>query len=326
MAVGLLLGLVLLLCKGLILGSEDVPPNIMKMMEDYYFYICLLPVWHILNELLFSVIWNAGGDLYCVISMGVKLLVNIVASIFLMRYIGIGGTGLGTVLGCIAGIFTIGFYFRSSGNVFRWEWYFDIKSVFYMCHFGMRDAVVYLYMAILQFGMNVYLLHRFGSEAILIFSVLMNLENLYLTVFNAPSNAVSVILTVFVGEENRKGILKSMKTAEIIATIEGVMTILILLIFAKWIPTLFGIENVPSIDAVTTAIRLFALGALVYPYIMLYSTYYLAIQRVFLSMRMMTMQILVMPMVFGVLLSYVFGLNGVWFGLSLGSIATFIID
>lgn len=323
---GLLLGLLLFLCKDLILGNKQVPVEIMQMMNDYYLFICLLPVWHMVGELLFSTIWNAGGDRYCGISMIVKLFVNIVASVVLMKYIGIGGTGLGTVLGCMAGIVVLLFYFRSPDNVFHWHWSFRRKSIYKMMRYGTRDAMPYLYTAALQFFMNLYLLRYFGSDSILIFCVIMNIENLYLTVFNAPSSAVSVLLTVFVGEGNRHGVLKSMKTAERMATLEGLLTIFLLLVFARWIPSFFGINEITDIDATVSAIRLFALGALVYPYTMLYTTYYLAIQRVYLSMRMMTMQILIMPVAFGVLLSRLFGLNGVWLGLSLGSIVTFILD
>lgn len=325
-AIGLLLGLLLLLCREPILSGKGVSPRVTELMREYYIYICLLPIWHMVNELLFSVIGNAGGDLYCVISMGAKLAVNVIASVLLMEEIGIGGTGLGTVLANIVGIVVLLFYFRTEGNVFRWGWFLDFKAVRNMFHFGARDAMVYLYMALLQFGMNAFLLIRFGGEAILIFSILMNLENLYLTVFNAPSNAVSVLLTVFVGEGNRYGVLKSMRMAEITATIEGILTIFLLYLCAEWIPGFFGITNIPSMDAATTAIRLFALGALVYPYIMLYSTYYLAIQRVHLSIHMMTMQILIVPMLLGVVLSYPFGMNGVWFGLAMGSIVTFTAD
>lgn len=324
--IGVLLSLILFLCKGLILGSERVPSEVMKMMEEYYIYICLLPVWHILSELLFAVIWNAGGDRHCAIAIGLKLFVNIFASVILMHYIGIGGTGLGTVLGCVAEIAVLFFYFRTPENVFQWGWYFDIKSVMKMFHFGSRDAMIYLYMAVLQFVMNLFLLKQFGSEAILIFSVLMNLENLYVSVFNAPSNAISVILTVYVGEGNRKGILKSMKTAERTAALQGIIAVIVLFIFARRIPMLFGIHNSASIEATKIAVRIFALSALVYPFIMLYSTYYLAIKRVALSMRILTMQILIMPMVFGILLSYSMGLRGVWIGFSLGSIFMFLLD
>ncbi len=80
---GLVLGLALHLCEDLILGNIKASDEIMKMMDEYYLYVCLLPVWHMVGELLFSVIWNAGDDLYCVISMVAKLFVNIVASIVL---------------------------------------------------------------------------------------------------------------------------------------------------------------------------------------------------------------------------------------------------
>lgn len=324
--VGVLMSFLLYFGKSILLGNVYIADEIKGLMNEYYKYVCLLPLSHIVGELLFSVIWNAGGDLYCAISLAIKLFVNVFASVILMEYIGIGGTGLGTILGCIAAIAVLLFYMRSENCVLKWKRYFDIKSAVKVFRYGTRDAMIYLYMALLQFIMNTYLLYKFGGSAILIFSVIMNIANLYLTVFNAPSNAVSVLLTVFVGEENRHGVLKSMKTAERTATLEGILTILLLVVFARWIPAMFGINEVPDIEAVKRAIRLYALGALVYPYIMLYSTYYLAIQRVFLSMRMMTMQVLIMPILFGILLSQYLGVNGVWIGLSLGTIITFLID
>lgn len=326
LGVGILLSIALLLGGGWVLGNKSVPVDIRKMMNDYYLYICLLPVWHILNELLFSVIWNAGGDIYCVISLGVKLVINIAASVLLMSYIGIGGTGLGTIFGCICSLLVFPFYFRSKQNVFQWGWHFDIRSVFKMFHFSIRDAMIYLYMAAIQFLMNAYLMYRYGGQAVLIFSVIMNLENLYLTVFDSPGDAVSVILTVFVGEGNRRGILKSMKAAEKTAMIEGIVTMLILLIFSEQIPLIFGITGVENIHMIAVAVRIFAIGALVFPIIMLFSTYYLTIERVFLSVEMMTMQILVAPLVSGVLLSIPFGLTGVWIGLCMGSVVMLFID
>ncbi len=322
--VGLLLTLILFSLSGIVLSNNNVPPNVHLFMKEYYIFICLLPIWHTLYDLFFSVIWNAGGDHYCGISLILRLLVNIFASLILMQHIGIGGTGIGTILGQIAGLLVFVFYFKSKTNVFCWGLYFDIHSVIKMLQYSVRDSFVFLYQAVIQFIMNAFLMHEFGSSAVLVFSVIMNLDNLYLTLFNSPANAVSVILAVFVGEGNHKGIQKSMHAAERTALLEGIVVMLLLMVFAGKIPAFFGITTASYTHYTIIAVRIFAFASLFFPFIMLYSTYYLAVKKILLSMITMTLQIFIMPILFSIILAKVFGMSGIFVGFTLGTILTFL--
>lgn len=323
---GILLGIAYWISKDMVFEQMRLSKELEEIMNPYFVYICFLPLWQILNTLLYGVIWNEGGDAFCIVSLIVQFSVNIIGSLVGMHFMGMSGVGLGTVVSYIAGSLVLVFYFGSRNNVFSWGFHLHWKSVIEVFQFSIRESLIYLYLAVLQLIMNRYLLVRFGGEAILVFSVIMNIESLYLTVFNAPANAVSVILNVFIGEKNYHGIEKSMKAARKASLIESIVVMLILFVFARGIPRVFGITTTSSILNAAFAIRIFALLSMVFPFIMLYSSYFLAIERVFLSIGMMTMQLLVMPILGSILFSVLLGMDGVWIGFVGGSVMMFLMD
>ena len=324
--IGLLLSLLFLVTGSLMFGSMDIPGELRGPIREYFLFMSMLPIVQMLNELLFAVVWNAGGDRFCIISLIVQLASDVILSALLMLGVGIGGAALGTFFSLLLADLVFVYYFRTQKHEFKFGWFFKWSYVGNALRYSLKDSMCYLYLAVMQFVMNWFLMNQFGGRAVLIFSILMNLENFYLTVFSAPADSVLVLINVYVGEKNRKGILKSMQAARKAAIIEGVTGMLVLMIIADWIPQLFGFTTVASMEQAAVAIRIFALLSLVFPLIMLYSMYYMAINKIVFSLGTMTMQVLIMPIICSMLLSVPLGLTGVWIGFVAGSIVMFLVD
>lgn len=324
--IGILLSILFLASGNLLLGSMGIPSELQMYVRQYFIFMSMLPVVQMLNEFFYAVVWNAGGDRFCIGSLIVQLVSDILLSILFMKVIGIGGAALGTFISLLLADLVFYLYFRYEKHEFKWGWFFQWSYVINALRYSLKDSMCYLYLAVIQFVMNWFLMNRFGSRAVLIFSILMNLENLYLTVFSAPSDSVLVLINVYVGEKNGRGILKSMHAARKAAIIEGVVGMLGLMILADWIPLLFGLTTVASVEQAAAAIRIYALLSLVFPLIMLYSMYYLAINKIMFSIGALTMQVLVMPIACSMFLSIPFKMVGVWIGFVAGSILMFLID
>lgn len=324
--VGLLLSFLFFAGRDFLIDVSNIPNELRPFVQQYFVFLSMFPIVQMLNKLLFAVIWNDGGDHYCIVSNIVQFISNLVLSVLLMKKMGIGGAALGALISMLLADLVYVFYFRLERHEFHRGWFCRWGYVINMLCFSLRDSICYLYISIMYFVMNWFLMKHFDSRAVLIFSVLMNLENFYLTVFNSPADSVLVLLSVYFGEKNGKGLIKSMRVARKAAIVEGIFGMLLLLVIADWLPGVFGFTSAYSMEQAAAAIRILALLSLVFPLIMLYSVYYMAIGKIAFSLSTMTMQVLFMPITCSMLLSFPFGLRGVWGGLVIGSLLTFLID
>lgn len=290
---------------------------------DYYFYyqfvILLLPLYTVLLELVYS----DGDGLICNISSGVQIIVNVAASVFLCFKLGILGVGLGTFLGIIASIAVLLVHFFRKQNSLRFVWHISIKDTLKVMRCGITDSSAYLFIGLTSFAATKFVVYMFGEYYLPVLLMVFNVIELTI-VFDGIGQAVTPIVNIYRGEDNRAGIKRVMKTALFYAVAEGILLSLILLLFGGGIAGLFGLSDAELIGLGGTAVCLISPFFFCTGVLFLLTTYYMIIEKVALATIITGIKDWLIPSAFICLFGYGLGINGVWIGLGLAPFASIV--
>jgi Na+-driven multidrug efflux pump len=287
--------------------------EVLECASAYYTYYPYIVLTYPIFMLLADMVYADGDELVCNLAYGIQIIGNILSSILLCRFIGLKGIGLGTLIGILLGSFVLVLHFLRKGNSLRFHWHMKLRDVLHVAKFGVTDAEQYLSVALLLYGLNRFVIARFGSTVLPALSVLVSIVELTI-VFDGIGQALSPLIGVYRGENNAPGIRGIMHTAQWAAVVEGLAFSAALLIFAESVPSLFGITDPETIAMSAAAIRIVSLTMAFTALKYLYTSYYLYLEKLWLSVSMTLVSDLAAPLMVGIPLSIMFGINGLWIG------------
>ena len=303
----------------------DVPAEVEAYVSDYFFYLCLLPAPLLFGALFYNILLNEGGETYAIVSTAVQLVTNIVLSVVLCLYMGIGGISLASAISTMLGTAALATFFLSRRNPFRFRWFVGVTATMRVLRYSMLDAGIYLYIFLTPFIMNIFLLDRFGTDGVVVFTVVLNVMLLMVTGFDGIGESVQPLISVYRAEGGRTGIRKTMASATRAAVVEGVVVTAVLLIAADHIPGLFGITTPSLVAESAVAIRIFALSACAVSLLMLYTAYLLYMEYVLFSAAIAMLYFFALPATLGVAAGSLFGLRGVWIAFALAGVVAALL-
>lgn len=292
--------------------------------SDYYFFsqfaILLMPLYTVLLELVYA----DGDDLICNISSAVQIVVNVAASVFLCFKLGILGVGLGTFIGLICSISVLLVHFFRKQNSLRFVWHISIKDTLKVMKCGITDSSAYLFMGLTSFTATKFVVYMFGEYYLPVLLMVFNVIELTI-VFDGIGQAVTPIVNIYRGEDNRVGIKRVMKTALIYAVAEGISLSVLLILFGGQIAELFGLSDVELIGLGRIAVCLISPFFFCTGVLFLQTTYYMIIEKVALATVITGIKDWIVPSAFICIFGYVIGINGVWIGLGLAPFASIVV-
>lgn len=294
-------------------------------VSEYFFYLCFLPFPLVFLTLFYNILLNEGGESYAVVSIAVQFFGNIALSLFLCSRMGIGGIGLASVASMSLALIVLVSFLFSGNNPFRFRWHIALHSVLHVVKYGIAIVSFYFYAFLMPSCMNLFLLYRFGTEGVVVFSVVVGAMMLMLAVFDGIGESVQPLLSVYGAEGCQAGICKSMECASRMALIEGVTATLALLIAADYIPGLFGIVTPHLVEEASAAIRIFALSACPAAFITLYVAYFSYMGKVAYSAFVVMLYNLGLPLATGFGLGLLFGLRGVWAAFTITGVVAMLV-
>ena len=281
--------------------------------RDYYlayqFVMLLYPIY----ALLIDMVYSDGDELVCNISYAVQVFVNIPLSIFLCKRIGIVGASTGTLVGTTLSIMVLLSHFFRKQNSLRFVPGVRVKAVIRVVKYSVIDASLYLFVGLTFCIATKYVIAHFGDYYLPVMSVVISVIELTV-VFDGIGQAITPLLNVYRGENNQTGIRKVMRVAFRSAVAEGLAATVLLFVFGGFLANVFGITDPVLLAQCQTAARLICLSMTVTAILFLFTTYYLLIDRILLSLLICGMKdclsMILLMFVFGAL----FGINGVWLG------------
>lgn len=245
-------------------------------------YALCMPV----ESLLFVTLLNDGDNRRVNIGIGVQLAVVAVLDVALSGRLGIGAISLSPAIACALNILLLSTHFYKKGGSIRFVpgARFRPKEALRIFKFSASDACGPLLVSLSTLVLNRILLRTFGSGALVTFSVIVNLETVVVTGFDGVGAAIQPMIGVFYGEQSAGGLKRTMRLAKRVAIAESAAATVLVLLLAGRLPALYGITDPALVDSTAHAARLFALSFLPAGLNLLYSSYYMYIDRVPLAL------------------------------------------
>ncbi len=322
---GIVMTVTYLLMRNGLSQRLSVPTNVAVYLNEYFAYMCILPIVMIVGSLFFCVILNEGRELLCTVASGIQIASNIILSVWLCGLIGIGGIALGTIISNVLLVAILSIHFFTKKNMLRFRIHFKLKDALNVVKYSVVESLNYLYIAIIGFVMNEFLIQTFSQQAVVIFSVIMIVMAFQNTLYDGLSDGISGLVNVYRGENNVFGIKKTMSAATKQAVLFGIISTLPFVLFANLLPQLFGITDPQTAANMAEAVRIFAFSGIPTALITLYMFYYSYSERIGIASQLITLQELLLMPILAIFMGKLFGITGVWIGLMLASfIALFL--
>lgn len=313
--IGILLFLLTTLFGDSYLQSSQPPQAVLVQARGYLswmrFTILLLPM----QMLIAALVYSDGDETLSTAANGVQGLANIAASILLSRSMGIRGIGLASFLFNVVALAILLFHFLKKSNSLRWNLYFSSKLLKDTVRYSIIDASSYLFLAALTAVLNAFVSSQYGSRSLILVSVITLCREFQL-VFDGIGEAITPILSVYLGEESYNGVRFIYRLAEKTAILEGIAVMLILIICAPLIPGLLDISDPELVRYATAGIRLLSPGSVFVSLLYLLTSYYLVINKISLGLAASALRDFLLSSILAVLLGGMFSLNGMFIGLA----------
>ena len=181
---------------------------------------------------------------------------------------GIAGSSLATVVGHLIAVAIMMLHFRNKnrvlhlslkgGKLSQWR---DIISQ------GAPLAIASICLTLLLFTSNKMVLTAVGREGIFVFSVCMNLLQVYNFFLAGTCRSLQTLGAVLIGERNSDGIRFVFGKSFKFITVAMIITCVYVWIFPSSIATLFGADNADIIKECNYALRIFAISFVPFCYI-----------------------------------------------------------
>lgn len=197
-------------------------------------------------------------------------IANLILDVVFIKFfdMGIAGSSLATVVGHLIAVAIMMLHFRNKnrvlhlsfkgGKLSQWR---DIISQ------GAPLAIASICLTLLLFTSNKMVLAAVGREGIFVFSVCMNLLQVYNFFLAGTCRSLQTLGAVLIGERNSDGIRFVFGKSFKFITIAMIITCVYVWIFPSSIATLFGADNADIIKECNQALRIFAISFVPFCYI-----------------------------------------------------------
>ena len=324
----LLVGVVLFVLVSLFgdayLRSSGPLAAVLEEARGYLFWmrftILLLPM----QMLIAAAVYSDGDETLSTVANGVQGLGNIVASILLSRHMGVRGIGLASFLFNVVALAILLLHFLKKSNSLRWNVFFSADMLKKVVRYSIIDSSSYLFLAALTAVLNAFVSACFGADYLIVVSVIALCREMQM-VFDGIGEAITPLLSVYLGEGSLCGIASLYRLASKTAISEGLLVTLALLLLAPLFPGILGIAGPEMAACVIGEIRMVALGSVFVSLLYLLTSYYLVIERIGLGLMASALRDVALAALLAVTLGRMFGLTGMFLGLALAPAGAFVL-
>ena len=245
--------------------------------------------------LLTAVIMDGGAKLGAVAS-GLRVVVQFVMQVALLRRFGIEAAGFAVFASDLAMLALLSIHFRSSRNSLRLTPFFSFATLRGIVASSIGDAGATLCSVIVNLVLVAFVTRFYGDAQLAVLAAYMLAFDL-VELMNGVGNALAPVVTVYAGERNPLAVVSVTRLAEAVAIGEGLLATAVFLVFPETLVNLLGLDPVGLPGDALTLIRLSALGFIGHSLAYLYNTYYICIERPGLSVLVSGLEGLFVPAV-----------------------------
>ena len=234
-------------------------PAIEAFAREYYRLFIFVPPVMALATFLDEMISADGDDTLSYVAYLVSFGVNVGASVFLARTMGMSGLAMGTALSYVSYLIVVSIHFLKKSNTYRLRYWFSFRDLLRFAQYSLKNNTAGICMSVVSAGFTKAILLFWGNDYLIANTVLCAMLEIYEMV-NGPSEAAGYLLASYTGERNGEGIKMLFHEALVACAFSGMVVTLVLLILPDTVLLLYGIEDTPLRVDLVKSIRFCSLG------------------------------------------------------------------
>ena len=256
-------------------------------------------------------------------------IVNICCDIIYIQFFGLGiaGAAYATTTGYIVGSIIISSYFFKNERTLEFIKLKISQLLRYLKKIttsGFSSSSTQLYLTLKLFVVNILLGWYVGKSGLVAFSICYNSLFILYIFLIGTAQTMSPIVSVYFKERDYSGVNYIIKKSLKIVLFASLCLSILFIIYPQALLYLYSVKNPADIPVVYNALRIFAISYVGTAITFLYTFYAQAIQKNQLSTIISLLEGFVVPIAFAVILSYIFGGNGIWISFTIAEVVTIL--
>lgn len=269
-----------------------------------------------LNELLDGMVFADGDERITLVANLTQGLVKLALSVAFCRMMGAKGLAIASLTGFAVSIGISCLHFSRPGNTLRLNLAFSSALLRRIVKFGIVDGSTHLFVSLFTFAVSLFMAAHFGTEMVVLVSVITLLKEGQI-VFEGIGEAITPIISVYLGEGTHPGVRKVWRLARWSQWVESLLCTALLLVGAPLIVGLLGIENPATAQCAVWGLRLMSVTLVFTCGMFLDSSYFILVERISLGVFDSMLRELFPALPLAVLGGFVGGIHGMFIALML---------
>lgn len=311
----------ILMFAGILLGGDaylrsyqtdiEVYENARAYLGWMKYAVLVLPF----NELLDGMLFADGDETISLTANLIQGFLKVVLSILLCRNMGVKGLALASFIGFVASILLSCIHFFRPGNTLKPNLAFSWDQFREILKYGIVDASTHLFISVFTMCINFFLIRQFGSEMLVLAAVISLLKEGQI-LFEGIGEAITPLISVYLGEENVHGVRKVWQLARWSLWAESLLATVFVLAAAPAIVQYLGILDPLTARYATGGLRILSLTLFFTCRLFLDSSYFILVERVPLGILDSLLRDLLPSLPLAVAGGMIGGIYGMFAGLS----------
>ena len=308
-----------------LLAFWEISPQLTGYVRDYYNGLLFYAPLMFLNVFFYTVFVAEGQERVCVIGAICTFVVNALLDIVLCLQIGVMGVGIATSCGLLAAVLVQLYFLNGGRSRLRFRWYWKTKDVLYGVVYSFYHSLDTLFLSLLPAALSSCVISHFGEEHMIVVTVAVNLLTLIIALYTGLVDCLQPMICQYHAEENLHSIQKTMDIGIRATVIISLLFTALGMALAGFLPMLFGVRDEQMIAETGAAVRCFLLFIVFLGCTLMYSNYYIYIEKRNYGALLKVFLLLGFPYV-GMEMGALCSMNEMWLGTGAGFVMAYVFN
>jgi putative MATE family efflux protein len=295
-----------------ILGAQQ--EKIAGLTRDYSIVVFYMTFAFIINISVAFFVRGDGRPTLAMWAMITSIIVNIALDIIFIAYMGMGiaGAAWATGISQAASALMMSAHFFTAKNTLRFIRKLPFENAALIFKSGAGTSLHFVYQFLTILFLNNLIMRISGEDGIVVFTVVINVSTIALSIFEGLSQTVQPMFSVYYGENDHGAINETMKLCARMTLILGLSVTVLLELFPYPLIKAFGVINPRLAADSASAIRIFSVSIVVMTFNAVMGYFYQSTERGTLAAVIVALRNFVMLLLGAVLFGHLLGINGIW--------------
>ena len=308
-----------------IIDFWEIASELQYFAKEYYSGLIFVSLILFANIFIYTIFIAQGMENYSLIAAGSAFVTNVILDILLCKFIGVKGIGLATTCGTLVSVFVQIYLLKTKCNL-HFKIYWDWKKTWEGIVISFYHSMDTLCLSLLPILISMHIIKYFGDEKIIIVTVAVNLLTLIIGIYTGIVDCIQPMVCQYHAENNLHSIVKTMRLAVKVTIVIGLIMTFAGIIFANFLPGMFGVKNPDLAEEIADAMRYFLPFTIFLGLVMIIAHYYIYIEKRNFGALIKSLLLIIFPlagMIFG---GQFQNMNIFWFSIGSSFLATYIVN